>query len=279
MESTEIIDYPAAHSMDTYWFAVDADGNVAMFDTGEGGAVPEDALRSYDYDGLDFLFAEIAKESEDLMIRVDTPGESILTQLTTVGSIEQLDLSISEDLVYSIILILESDNLIPQLGVETIEDGYIVRFAGEKSIVYVDRMSLANLQKLIIGSQAIIGKLKYHSADFSLTALCGFFEYEHNNHILTPYDRTHIPQYPLKLTDLPEILQLKLIAAGIDRVKFTESELVQPLEHVPCSAWGNVDYWIDTQGIGHHTENPRYTWDAIEQVWVDADGNESCQAW
>ncbi|MCB9671529.1 MAG: hypothetical protein H6736_08700 [Alphaproteobacteria bacterium] len=33
-------DFPAAHSMDSTWFAVDLDGQVALFDTGEGGAVP-----------------------------------------------------------------------------------------------------------------------------------------------------------------------------------------------------------------------------------------------
>lgn len=33
-------DFPAAHSMDTAWFAVDEDGNVARFETGEDGAVP-----------------------------------------------------------------------------------------------------------------------------------------------------------------------------------------------------------------------------------------------
>jgi|GEM_PF-2515239 len=33
-------DYPAAHSMDTHWFAVDADGNIGYFDSSEGGAVP-----------------------------------------------------------------------------------------------------------------------------------------------------------------------------------------------------------------------------------------------
>jgi hypothetical protein len=36
-------DYPAAHSMDTEWFAVDAHGNVGRFDSGEDGAVPVDA--------------------------------------------------------------------------------------------------------------------------------------------------------------------------------------------------------------------------------------------
>jgi len=33
-------DHPAAHSMDSTWFAVDDDGQVAVFDTGEGGALP-----------------------------------------------------------------------------------------------------------------------------------------------------------------------------------------------------------------------------------------------
>ena len=36
-------DYPAAHSMDTAFFAVDRDGHVAHFATGEGGALPFDA--------------------------------------------------------------------------------------------------------------------------------------------------------------------------------------------------------------------------------------------
>src|SRR5262245_30953480 len=33
-------DFPAAHSMDTHWFAVDRDGHVACFFSGEDGAVP-----------------------------------------------------------------------------------------------------------------------------------------------------------------------------------------------------------------------------------------------
>src|SRR5262245_39985440 len=43
-------DYPAAHSMDTCWFAVDKDGHVAVFDTGEAGAVPQRAFADDPYD-------------------------------------------------------------------------------------------------------------------------------------------------------------------------------------------------------------------------------------
>jgi hypothetical protein len=36
-------DFPAAHSMDTAWYAVDADGHVACFFSGEDGHVPRAA--------------------------------------------------------------------------------------------------------------------------------------------------------------------------------------------------------------------------------------------
>ena len=41
-------DYPAAHSMDMFWFAVDKDGNVALFDTGEGGSKPKGIFPVFD---------------------------------------------------------------------------------------------------------------------------------------------------------------------------------------------------------------------------------------
>ncbi len=48
-------DYPAAHSMDTTWFAVDRDGHVAAFESGEAGAVPKEAYLGEDYPPLDDL--------------------------------------------------------------------------------------------------------------------------------------------------------------------------------------------------------------------------------
>jgi len=46
-------DYPAAHSMDTCWFAVDRDGQIAFFRSGEPGHVPE----AEDNDIFDALYA------------------------------------------------------------------------------------------------------------------------------------------------------------------------------------------------------------------------------
>jgi hypothetical protein len=52
------VDFPAAHSMDTMWFAVDQQGHVAIFDTGENGHAPEQVLQGDSdgwYDLLDFF--------------------------------------------------------------------------------------------------------------------------------------------------------------------------------------------------------------------------------
>jgi len=45
MSHPDTPDYPAAHSMDTWWFAVDERGAVAVFDTNENGPVPGDGDR------------------------------------------------------------------------------------------------------------------------------------------------------------------------------------------------------------------------------------------
>jgi hypothetical protein len=48
-------DYPAAHSMDSVWFAVDADGHVAAFHTGENGHIPAQGNEGYGMDELEAL--------------------------------------------------------------------------------------------------------------------------------------------------------------------------------------------------------------------------------
>jgi hypothetical protein len=41
-------EYPAAHSMDTLWYAIDRSGHVGHFSTGENGHLPEGAEQGYE---------------------------------------------------------------------------------------------------------------------------------------------------------------------------------------------------------------------------------------
>lgn len=52
-------DYPAAHSMDTTWFAVDADGVVAEFNTDEDGALPNAAFTGDSLEDDEELWAAV----------------------------------------------------------------------------------------------------------------------------------------------------------------------------------------------------------------------------
>jgi hypothetical protein len=65
-------DFPAAHSMDTNWFAVDREGHVGLFFTGEDGHLPEAAAQSEGHRVLVALWslrqssADAAKDAERL---------------------------------------------------------------------------------------------------------------------------------------------------------------------------------------------------------------------
>jgi hypothetical protein len=50
-------DFPAAHSMDTHWFAVDSHGRVGLFFTGENGFIPSGANEADSYRLVEFWHA------------------------------------------------------------------------------------------------------------------------------------------------------------------------------------------------------------------------------
>jgi hypothetical protein len=67
-------DFPAAHSMDTAWYAVDKDGYVAYFESGEGGAVPRAATQLDPED----LFAKLGRPYDP---EVDDDWNDVLAEL------------------------------------------------------------------------------------------------------------------------------------------------------------------------------------------------------
>jgi hypothetical protein len=60
-----IDDYPASHSMDTTWFAVDAAGHVACFDTGENGHAPDCAESDVSSELWDLYLTPEEREAGD----------------------------------------------------------------------------------------------------------------------------------------------------------------------------------------------------------------------
>ncbi len=74
-------DYPAAHSTDASWYAVDQAGSVALFITGAGGAIPNGA---YSPEGAELLVEEFdPEEIEELGLGEGGPA-SIPSELRDI---------------------------------------------------------------------------------------------------------------------------------------------------------------------------------------------------
>ncbi len=85
----EPTDYPAAHSMDTSWYAVDSEGHIAEFETGETGVLPE-------------IAAEENRNFDLLLILANTPSIDCYVADAlekkpniTVSNLKELSLAVS----------------------------------------------------------------------------------------------------------------------------------------------------------------------------------------
>jgi hypothetical protein len=88
-------DFPAAHSMDTSWFAIDQNGYVARFFTGAGGAVP---ILAYCPDAIDRLEDMNLDEAERAEIGLDSlpdipqdrlPDDTLLFHYETCNALDE----------------------------------------------------------------------------------------------------------------------------------------------------------------------------------------------
>ena len=167
-----MIDFPAAHSMDTDWFAIDNDGNIGVFDSGEGGAVPDlFALENTTFDLFitdiyDFI-RELAKYTQGV-VRVNADGKTFADG-TNLKYFEGKNSEIWDNLL----LVLASEDVIEKLKSQ---NSTILRFSGEPLIIYVEKCGDRTIQNLLKSGEILGGK------DFELQeypSVLGLFYYSH----------------------------------------------------------------------------------------------------
>jgi hypothetical protein len=227
-------DYPAAHSMDTEWFAVDADGNVGIFDSSEDGAVPTAVRGEFDINS----FIERLPKGDGGILVVPIDG-SLVTKNATLKPVQK-EIRWGGT-IHGILLVLKS--------AETIHQFYphvLFQLSGSETVIYVEECEARRLKSLVESGEILKG-----IADFSLFAnahLFGVFSFGHQMcGIPAPYQKGGEPPVPLKMSDLPSTLQTKVSQVRFESLRFTEVQEVQPIEHMDCSIWGDDDYWLDTK--------------------------------
>jgi hypothetical protein len=263
-----IIDFPAAHSMDTTWFAVDAEGLVAIFETGEDGPAPEAALAQEvgRYEVAEMLPARSALSD----VVVDFEGvarlyDSFQSPLSFAREralvfVEALD-ALRDDLARGTATPIRSTKYFAAL-IEPFDDLTLTRLASTGKLVgaygfyhSIDPRQLApkvstfaRIKQWFLGGSQSSEQASAPSKEPAVydPAQCGVFCYDHWDYQeeVAPYFRVRIPAKPISIADLPEELRALAELARFDNVRFADDGVVQPIEHFPCASWGEVENFL-----------------------------------
>jgi hypothetical protein len=253
-------DFPAAHSMDTSWFAVDADGNVGTFRSSENGAVPKTLkvpLR------LEEFMEELPKDERGI-VQLSVDG-SLVSQNTSLEALwedmEDEDMMFDPgDMMFDLILVLESKAVIDELIPDV-----CLQFSGSEVVVYVDGCSIEKVKNLIETGKILRGKPWFDLLNNA--HIFGLFPFCHDFGAPAPYKRKNVPKNPLKTEELPLNLQQIVNQIHLDKVHFTETPEIQPIEHMECRTWRSDDWWLDTK-------RERAEWQEVGNAYDELDEEE-----
>ena len=262
------IDFPAAHSMDSTWFAVDAEGNVASFQTGEAGAMPDQAFMEASFSEGEEVASFLAETDyvinvEDLLVQPD--GNVYVQQNWNTREYVQYTVTESRENEYGCLFWLKDDSFF-EAELEKLQPKWLaivqslperlqfLRIPHPEAILgFVESIPSTVLMEL--QREGAFHKCWVHF-NFDPTRI-GFFGYSHGdmfeNWIAGPYIKEFQPKIPIKLEQLPESLQKTIGAIQMENVKFKTDRSIQPFEHTPSGGWQSQ--CIDSNGVTHEIEN------------------------
>jgi hypothetical protein len=241
-------DYPAAHSMDTHWFAIDADGNVGIFDSGEPGAAP----------------AGIADQGEGYgLLDLPVTGQPVFDRagyvpLVTIARPETHHDTTGERFDGRLLFLTSEAEIPAELralpGVVTpaLPDGWAVStyldhdrddppetdpvaaFGHANRDLWTRFVQRVHAEEWCLGCHYLYGsEIRF--------AQRGAFHYsaQETLYIAEPYGRTIQPTRPLHVSELPA--ELRTIAEQRELPhRFADVVYIQPVEHLDCDTWTDV---------------------------------------
>src|SRR5262245_34461096 len=201
------LDFPAAHSTDTTWFAVDRDGHVACFDSGEAGDVPAGAVgwaASEDAPTTDLSGLYEVQPPGPMLLELEGRVLPAKGEWRHVCPYPNLD----DPLLTDILLFLKSEEPVQK----PLAAGQAQRLPSVVGVAVYFRVLPLNLQKALHESGDCLGCFRFYggfdSFEQRLTRL-GFFYYTHlcENWAPGPYGLELRPTRPIHIDQLPPRLR------------------------------------------------------------------------
>lgn len=240
-------DYPAAHSMDTDWFAIDEDGRVGVFSSGEEGAVPHNARnQSIDEDELIRLAlrGKIPLDLSALTEKAD--GNFLLPSWDEEVSLRKID---ELNSVYECLLWLRDDSPFDDPKHSSLlrvrNQQHVIAFLrGDWKTDYLPRIKELHRRGLVLRGR-VYPSVFLHEL--------GVYVYDHwDVYMPGPYVLTTLPKNPLIVTDLPDQMAADVTRCKLDGTRFGDGA-IQPMEIIDCGTWG-VRPWVQMDGFVHDEE-------------------------
>ncbi|MBO0867791.1 MAG: hypothetical protein J2P15_04425 [Micromonosporaceae bacterium] len=236
------VDYPAAHSMDTAWFAIDADGHVGVFDSGEPGAVPAghaDPAEAYQLLRLPVSSRGVFDRAGHVPLVVhpqprtyhDPTGDRLLEPLLFLTPEAEIPAEL---------------RALPGVVTPALPDGWAVSLCLPDDLPESDPVAQFMRDNRELWTQFVQRVhaqgwcLGCHHVDDSGARFAqrGAFCYSSQEtfYIAEPYGRTIQPTRPLHVSELPAQLRTVAEARRLPH-RFADTVYIQPVEHLDCQTW------------------------------------------
>lgn len=251
-------DFPAAHSMDTQWFAIDAEGCVGYFVTGEPGPVPIPAKEyaiPYSDSRLEKLFLAapqllLENSSQDPKQRhvgAEQPPASLARPPWHAEHYQRRRAELQAGAgkgrhLDRIGMLLRSRRLLEQIDPKRYEVAKeFATASGSLLPVFFNEPTIAEYRLLHDSGECVacvdLGFL------FESPERFGVFMFSADDHYTNgPYELHARPSLPMVAERLPPEIRKIVSAMKFQSLRFGDAQFLQPLEHVPCVMWGGDEY-------------------------------------
>jgi hypothetical protein len=233
--------------MDTEWFAIDAKGQVALFDTDEAGCMPIHAHTLELTHLYLWGFIEELGPADHDNILWHSEGDPLeqLTPLTL--NLEQLHVRLhahmhsahAQDPIPSLLCVMRDQDAARRLIREARPDG-ATRALGlirrPYPAILAPELLVTPLLDAIERGDVLGGDSIRDYANENFTALLGVHVYEYPSYSRVPYQRAGAPRSPLTIERLPEPLRARLLQLRLD-ADFSQDEQVDPEDSFECERW------------------------------------------
>ncbi len=271
-------DYPAAHSMDTYWFAIDEAGEVAHMNTREEGPAPKNlkdrngifALSDYlekDDDGIALLPTQYDPFSdgystlslEQARLELNDSEQHILERITLEPDLAWYDPYVHRRFAQTIVLLTDASD-VKKMTVN-FDGNFLIRLDRSAAIYYFDRADVIVALHLLAQGRLLAWHPIEDDDCYGLLAALGIYEFESSHEFpetylgeaifqpkeLPPrYRRKYVPKHARTWQALPQTDNLPATLPG---VRFSEMEAIQLADHIPCYSWSFGNHTLSHSAI------------------------------